>query len=255
LRNPDKSKLSKRKNPTSIEYYRRAGFLPEAVVNYLGLMAYTLPDGREMFSFDDLADTFDLGRVSLGGPVFDQAKLAWLNGRYLRETLDADALMARLKDWQLNDDKWARIIPLVQPRIEKMADVVPMAAHFFADQLDYDPQLLIPRDLDGEGVVRLLRLAQWELEKLREWRKDAIQGAFQKFATTEERDLRDVVAPFFVAMSGSTTSTPLFDSLEILGSDLTRRRIAYAIDALASAGAQIKGKPLRKLEKHHRDNY
>ena len=83
LRNPDKSKLSKRKNPTSISYYRDAGFLPEAMLNYLGMMGYTLPDQREMFSLDELCETFEMKRVSLGGPVFDAEKLKWLNGRYL----------------------------------------------------------------------------------------------------------------------------------------------------------------------------
>ena len=80
-RNPDKSKLSKRKNPTGIFYYRDAGFLPEAMINYLGMMGYTLPDQREIFSLLDLSETFDLKRMSLGGPIFDLAKLKWLIGR------------------------------------------------------------------------------------------------------------------------------------------------------------------------------
>ena len=85
LRNPDKSKLSKRKNPTSIDYYKDAGFLPEAVVNYLGMMGYTLPDQREIFDLQELSESFEIKRMSLGGPIFDIAKLKWLNGRYLRE--------------------------------------------------------------------------------------------------------------------------------------------------------------------------
>ena len=74
LRNPDKSKLSKRKNPTSISYYRDAGFLPEAMLNYLGMMGYTLPDQREMFSLDELCETFEMKRVSLGWPGFRRRK-------------------------------------------------------------------------------------------------------------------------------------------------------------------------------------
>jgi glutamyl-tRNA synthetase len=88
LRNPDKSKLSKRKNPTGIFYFRDAGFLPEALLNYLGMMGYTLPDQREIFSLEELIDTFEIKRISLGGPIFDLAKLKWLNGRYLREKLN-----------------------------------------------------------------------------------------------------------------------------------------------------------------------
>ena len=85
LRNPDKSKLSKRKNPTGINYYKDSGYLPEAMSNYLGMMGYTLPDQKEIFSINDLCQTFDIKRMSLGGPIFDLAKLKWLNGRYLRK--------------------------------------------------------------------------------------------------------------------------------------------------------------------------
>jgi len=87
LRNPDKSKLSKRKNPTSIMYYQRMGYLPEALLNYLGRMGWSMPDEREKFSLDEMIADFDVNRVSLGGPIFDQEKLSWLNGLWLREDL------------------------------------------------------------------------------------------------------------------------------------------------------------------------
>ena len=92
LRNPDKSKLSKRKNPTSIGYYRAMGYLPEALLNYLGLMGWSLPSGEEKFSLQEMTGHFDLERVSLGGPVFDIEKLDWLNGRYIREDLSDDQI-------------------------------------------------------------------------------------------------------------------------------------------------------------------
>ena len=87
LRNPDKSKLSKRKNPTSILYYQRMGFLPEAVINYLGRMGWSMPDEREKFALSEMIEHFDIQRVSLGGPVFDVEKLKWLNGVWIREDL------------------------------------------------------------------------------------------------------------------------------------------------------------------------
>ena len=93
LRNPDKSKLSKRKNPTSIDYYKDVGFLPEAVVNYLGMMGYTLPDQREIFDINEMSENFDIKRMSLGGPIFDIKKLKWLNGRYLREKLTPEEIL------------------------------------------------------------------------------------------------------------------------------------------------------------------
>jgi glutamyl-tRNA synthetase len=130
LRNPDKSKLSKRKNPTSILYYRQAGILPEALLNYLGLMGYTPPNGEEMFTVAEMVESFDIGRVSLGGPIFDIVKMNWLNGRYLREKCDTVDLLGRLKEWMLNDATWEQILPLVQKRLEKLSDLVPMTAFF-----------------------------------------------------------------------------------------------------------------------------
>jgi glutamyl-tRNA synthetase len=86
LRNADKSKISKRKNPVSLNHYRRAGYLPEAVLNYLALMGWTMPDERELFGLDEFVEAFTLDRISLGGPVFDVEKLTWLNGKVIRET-------------------------------------------------------------------------------------------------------------------------------------------------------------------------
>ena len=255
LRNPDKSKLSKRKNPTSILYYRQAGFLPEVILNYLGLMGYSLPDGREIFSLEDMVESFDIRRVSLGGPIFDLSKLTWLNGRYLREKTDAAQMLIRLRDWKFNPETLMQIVPLAQPRIEKLSDFVPMTAFFFADRLSYDPQLLLSSKLTGDQVARLLKIAQWEMEKIRKWDKDPLQTCITAIAEKEGLKLRDAIAPFFVAMTGSTTSTPLFDSMAILGSDLSRRRLIYALEALATIGTELKGKKLKELEKYYQENY
>lgn len=130
LRNPDKSKLSKRKNPTSINYYQRMGYLPEALVNYLGRMGWSMPDEREKFSLQDMLDNFDIQRVSLGGPIFDVEKLSWLNGMWIREDLSCEQLADRLHDWALNKDYLMQILPHAQPRMETLSDFSPLAAFF-----------------------------------------------------------------------------------------------------------------------------
>lgn len=255
LRNPDKSKLSKRKNPTSINYYRRAGYLPEAVLNYLGLMGYTLPDGREFFTIEEMIETFDITRVSLGGPVFDVAKLTWLNGRYLRERLSAETILERLKAWMLNDETLLQILPLAQARIEKLSDFIPMAAYMFADKPAYDPQALITKGLDGEKAARLLKIVQWELEKIRAWDKEAVTAVFQKVAEVEGLKLRELSGPFYVAISGAPSAMPLFDTMAILGSDMSRRRLQYALEGLATLGFQLSEKTLKKMEKDYQKAY
>ncbi|HBQ39091.1 MAG TPA: glutamate--tRNA ligase, partial [Halieaceae bacterium] len=110
LRNPDKSKLSKRKNPTSILYYQRMGFLPEALLNYLGRMGWSMPDEREKFSLADMQEHFDITRVSLGGPIFDQEKLRWLNGLWIREDLSEAELATRLITWAYNAENLRKVL-------------------------------------------------------------------------------------------------------------------------------------------------
>ncbi|MEL0288857.1 MAG: glutamate--tRNA ligase, partial [Gammaproteobacteria bacterium] len=100
LRNPDKSKLSKRKNPTSISFYKDMGYLPEAMLNYLGMLGWSMPNEEEKFSLDEMVAAFDIQRISMGAPVFDVEKLTWLNGRWLRENLSDDAFIDRLIEWR-----------------------------------------------------------------------------------------------------------------------------------------------------------
>ena len=254
LRNPDKSKLSKRKNPTSIDYYKDAGFLPEAVVNYLGMMGYTLPDQREIFDLNEMSESFDIKRMSLGGPIFDIAKLKWLNGRYLREKLNPEDVLQRMIEWKANPEFFAKILPLALKRLETLSDFFPLAQFLFNDTPEYTSESLLVK-MEGAEVAKLLKIAEWELEKTTAWQRDKLSAIFQKIAVTEEIKLKQVLAPFFVAISGSSVSLPLFDSLELLGPDLTRTRIRFALDKLTADGFGLSKKGLKKLEKEYAIRY
>ena len=96
LQNADKTKLSKRKGNTSVEWYRQQGIQPEALLNYLGMMGFSMPDGREIFSLSDLTEAFSFERISLGGSVFGWDKLKWLNAQYIREVLPLETVVSRL---------------------------------------------------------------------------------------------------------------------------------------------------------------
>ena len=254
LRNPDKSKLSKRKNPTSILYYQRAGILPEALVNYLGLLAYSMPNGSERFTLKQLCEGFDIERVSLGGPVFDIAKLKNFNGHYLRD-LNSAELLERLKGWLLNDETWLKILPLAQPRLETCADLMPKVAFLFADRLAYDAAELVPNGEEGARVVEWLKIAQWEFEKPGPWNKELVQSVFSRMCELEEVKLKHLLQPFFLAVTGEKVSLPLFDSLELLGRDLSVRRIQYALEALEQLGFQLGKKKLKKFQAGYEARY
>ncbi len=249
LRNPDKSKLSKRKNPTSISYYERAGFLPEALMNYLGMMAFSMPDDQEKFTLAEMVASFDLERVSLGGPVFDVDKLTWLNGRYIREDLDVKAFAKRIQDWALNEEYLLKIAPLVQQRVDTFGDLGFLSAFFFADEVKPTEEALkASTKKDDETLLRIFQFGLWRLEALKSWKSEDIQEVFKNLATDMDLKIRDVVKPYFVAISGAASSTPLFDSMEVLGADLSRIRVRKAIDVLGG----VSKKAAKRLEKEYR---
>ena len=254
LRNPDKSKLSKRKNPTGIFYYRDAGFLPEAMINYLGMMGYTLPDQREIFSLLDLSETFDLKRMSLGGPIFDLAKLKWLNGRYIREKLDPEEVVDRLITWKANKEFIAQILPFAKQRLDTFADFFPLAQFLFNECPEYSTEELLGKFEPGR-LARLIKVAEWELEKVKVWERNSLSSVFQGIAEAEQLKLKDLLRPFFIAMSGSSVSLPLFDGMALLGPDLCRMRIRKALDQLNEAGSGLSKKGLKALEKEYRATY
>ncbi len=249
LRNNDKtkSKLSKRKNPTSINYYRRAGFLPEALRNFLGMMGWLMPGGEEKFTLEEMSANLELEKISLGGPVFDVDKLRWLNGRYIREDYDTAALYEKLEAWALGRPHLERIIPLVQPRLETLADWGSLTGPFFSDAVPLDPEDLEIKGKTPEELVVILQITLWRLETLREFTASALDAAIRELAEKLELKLRDLLAPLFVALSGRRVWTPIFDSMEILGSDLVRMRLRRAIAVLGG----ISSKRLKQVDKQY----
>ncbi len=249
LRNPDKSKLSKRKNPTSINYYKRMGYLPQAVTNYLGRMGWSMPDEREKFTLDEMMASFDIQRISLGGPVFDLEKLTWLNGVYIREDLDDEALMRKLMQWAFNEDYVAQILPQVRPRVQTLAEVMPLAGHFFSGLPTLQAEQFDETGMSREQTVRLLQFLLWRLESVRSWDKEALLAEVKLLSGYLELKMKAFLAPVFIAVTGSQTSTSVMDAMVILGSDMTRARLRHAI---ATLGGTSK-KQAKALEREYRE--
>ncbi|AKH69615.1 glutamyl-tRNA synthetase [Spongiibacter sp. IMCC21906] len=247
LRNPDKSKLSKRKNPTSILYYQRMGFMPEALLNYLGRMGWSMPDESEKFNLATMLENFDVSRVSLGGPIFDVEKLRWLNGLWLREDLDQEQLAQRLMEWALNKETLAKILPHAQSRIEVFSDLAPLAAFFLSGMLPISPESFSACNLDEEELVSVLQAAAWRLEAEQDWQRDTLFAAIKSLADGMEIKLKDFMPPLFIAIAGTTASISVVDSMEVLGPEMSRARLRYAVDVLGGLGK----KRLKKLEKRY----
>jgi glutamyl-tRNA synthetase len=244
LRNKDKSKISKRKNPVSLDYYRDAGILPEALRNFLGLMGWSIAADREKFTLDEMVRAFDLDNVSTGEPVFDLVKLVDLNGQYIRE-LAPEQIVQRLADWRLSTAFVSRVVPLVRERMRTLADFVDQAGFFFTGDLDLRPiaSELLPKgrspkemadaleeyitriDDPGEGMKRI-EFADKPLEEF--------SRAFSEASGFKPRELFMALR---VAVTGKTATPPLFATMEVLGRELTRRRIRSAVELLRTMKA------------------
>ena len=235
LRNADKSKLSKRKNPTGILFYQRMGYLPEALTNFLGLFCVPPLAGEELMNLPTMVERFGLSHISLGGPVFDVAKLDWLNARYIRETLDVAQLMERVRAWALNERYLGAIAPLAQTRIERLSDLGPLCTFFFAGRLDVPVEALRGDKLDDVALRKAFVLATGAFDALPVWEFAAIEGTVRHVAELLGAKLRDVVRPFYVAVTGTPQSVPLFDAMVLLGRDLVRERLRVALQSLGGA--------------------
>ncbi len=247
LRNPDKSKLSKRKNPTSILYYQRMGYLPEALLNYLGRMGWSMPDEREKFNLRDMMAQFDIQRVSLGGPIFDVEKLSWLNGMWIREELNETQLAQRLVDWAYNRDNLMKVLPHAQKRMETLSDFAPLASFLVSGTLPLSEDSFASVAGAREDIVRGLQFALWRLEAQRHWTRDALWNDLKALADAMGVKVKDLLAPLFVAIAGSSASFSVVDSMELLGPDMSRMRIRHAIEVLGG----VSKKAMKQLEKDY----
>ena len=246
LRNPDKSKLSKRKNPTSIMFYERMGFMPEAVLNYLGRMGWSMPDESEKFSRDEMFSNFDINRVSLGGPVFDVEKLRWLNSLWLRE-LSPEQFVEKFSQWGFRSYNVLPLIPHVQPRVEVFSDVAPLTGHFLSGMMPLTPESFEHKALDAEVTTNILQMGLWQLEAIRHWEKENIEQALFGLANQMDVKIRDFLYPFFIAIAGTSSTISVLDTMALLGPDMSRARVRHAVDVLGAPGK----KKLKKLEKEY----
>ncbi|WP_255551514.1 glutamate--tRNA ligase [Granulicella sp. dw_53] len=195
LRNLDKSKISKRKNPVSLVYYRQAGFLPEAVINFLGLMGGGMPSPTpvevvngaketEIFSLDEMIQRFEVPNIRLGGPVFDLTKLRWLNSEYLR-ALTPDAFFTALRDTILSDQYLREVSTLIQTRIETLGQFGDLTAFLFQDNVLPPPEVWVPKKRTPEETL-LFAADQLALLETTKWTTQCIDAALRQLSMSIE---------------------------------------------------------------------
>jgi glutamyl-tRNA synthetase len=223
---PDGAKLSKRHGAVSVEDFRREGYVPEALVNFLALLGWA-PDGETtIMSRDELVERFSLDRVGASPATFDYAKLDWMNGVYLRALPPeeyADRLVAYVREQgrEWPEERVRAAARIVQEKIARF-DEFPRFAGFLFQDVEPDPALL-----DG----RILAAAAAALEGTEPWSAVEIEASLKELCESLGEKPRTVYGPIRVAVTGSRVSPGLYESLELLGKDesLARLRAAVAV--------------------------
>ncbi len=212
LRNPDKSKLSKRKNPVWASWYISEGYLPEAVLNFLALLGWSHPEEKEIFSLSEFIDKFDLKDVHPVGPIFDMVKLKWMNQQYIQNLSDKELLHRLIKFYpHLENEReiMSKLIPLIKTRMETLKDFEELTFHFFND---------LEKTSEQKELKEFLRKKYLLLDS---WTKDSIFSVLKE--AMEKYSVRMPV--FYSLFTGEEKGLPLPESLEILGKEQTLIRL------------------------------
>jgi glutamyl-tRNA synthetase len=233
LRNADKSKISKRKNPVSINFYRDLGILPCALLNYLGQLGWSFGGDRERFTFAEMVEVFSWDRVSLGGPVFDLVKLTNLNAQYLHELTPAQ-LAGELAQWRLSRDMLERVVGIVQRRVKTLSEVVPAAEYFFSGDLDHAAlagKLVVP-DVAPAAVGAALEQFVERFEAKDGFTAKMLEDEANAWTEALGWKKKHSFSLLRVAVTGRTETPGLFDVMAVIGKELTRRRLRRAAEVL-----------------------
>lgn len=229
----DGRKLSKRRNPTSIFYYRDCGYLKESFINFLTLMGYSMPADKEVYSVQEIIKQFDPKRIGVSGAFFDIQKLDWLNQHYLINTLSVDQIWAHMKEWIYNDSYMKKLIPLCQMRMKTFGDFMELGSFFFVNTLHLTEELLCPSGLTKEKSAQLLQALIWSMDELDNWKRSGIERATHEVTERFGVVMKKVTIPLlYGCLTGKKHGPSIYDAVDILGKDRTRARLLNAIEFL-----------------------
>ncbi len=223
LRNPDRSKLSKRKNPVWASWYLEQGYLPEAVLNYLALMGWSHPEQKEIFSFSEFCSLFDLKDIHPVGPVFDIQKLEWVNGMYIREVLPKEELVRRLQSFYEHDDetlemlhhtdshKLDLLLDIVRTRMKKLTDFKELVSAPKKEHVYESEQVVLARSLSQ----KLLSIDS------KNWNETVLLETLKAFSKENDSSMKIV----YILLTGESQGLPLPQFLTYLGKESSLSRL------------------------------
>jgi glutamyl-tRNA synthetase len=239
---PDRAKLSKRHGAVSILEYREQGYLPETMFNFLALIGWSLDDKTELLTRQELIDNFSLERIGKTGAIFNREKLNWMNGVYIRRLSLEDFTRQALPfldrelppevERPLAADYVRQIMPLIQERARTLADVAELVRFFFVDELEYDHNLLIGKNMNQESATKALETAQQRLGQLEVFDTESLEALLRPLAVELGLKTGQLFGTLRVAATGRTAAPPLFQTMAVLGKERCLRRIKAALNTL-----------------------
>ncbi len=234
---PDRAKLSKRHGATAIGEYEEQGFLPEALLNFMVLLGWSLDGSTEVVSLQDIIDNFTFNRITKSAAIFDQDKLMWMNGVYLRD-LPADDLARRMSHYiprrlDANEqDYLCSIAPLVRERLKRLDESEDMTSYFFGDLApEYDAATLVQKGMDTDGTVAALQATLEALETQttnRDFGNEKLESLLGDVGQQLALSRRQFFGLLRTATTGRNVSPPLFETMEVMGRDRVLARLGQA---------------------------
>lgn len=235
----DGRKLSKRRNPTSIFYYRDSGYLPEAFLNFLSLMGYSMPGDREIYSLEEIIQEFDPKRIGVSGAFFDVQKLDWVNQQYLINKIPESQLWERIRSWGFSDVFMQRLMPLCHTRIKTFGEFMELCQFLFINHIPYQEALFTVSGLSKEKAAGMLQCMIWSLDAQENWGRSGIEKASKDvcaaFGTVHKKTAIPLI---YGAITGKHHGPPLYDAFELLGKDRCRARLLGSIDFLGGLSSK-----------------
>ncbi len=224
LRNADKSKISKRKNPVALTYYQRAGVLPEALVNFLANMGWSFGNDVEFFTVDDMVKKFEFKNIHLGGPVFDTVKLTWMNQHYMHKMTE-DRFVDYVRNEIFSDSYLRQMKPYVLERMSRFEQFVDNNFFFFNGALDYAGLEIIPKGKTPQEISTMLTGLVEKLDDLYEWEHERLKAVTEAYKDEIGWKPKDIFMTLRLAVTGRKDSPPLFETMGVIGREMVRFRL------------------------------
>jgi nondiscriminating glutamyl-tRNA synthetase len=240
LLNPDRSKMSKRAGPTHVGEYRKLGYLPDAIINYLALLGWNPGTTQELYDRDALAEAFSLEQVNKSGAVFDLKRLQWMNGLYLRK-ISVKELIPMLRPFlpevgkKSSDEMIERVFTTIKERVSYLAEVPALSDFYFTEALKYEPALLVWKKSTKEKSLEALQATHNFISEMSDkdfLKTETIEAALKAFVKEGGRSVGEVFWPLRVALTGKEASPGPQEVLWVIGKEKGLQRVKAAIALL-----------------------